>query len=444
MNPKTFFALVSTMLFGATAIFAQVVFTNGIYVSGDYVYGNGYIPVQGGIDGQTNATVRDLAPSIGQMAGVDPDNGSVLTNEECLTLKPKCLDLSIPENRAFVIAAAQILGSSSVQISYSGTNIIFSVPSNSIGTAQLDLNSVDSRYIEKSGGTINGSLNLSQNLSVQGVISGDGAGITNLASQSETDTLNSILSRGNTSSIPIIAGSTNTTNILHGVLSLAGGDLNNVRTIGDTSRDLLWVTFGTNSHRSAGVYWYMENDPTRWWGIVRGEFGGDTLRIAQDRFSRNPSIELRTNGVVEIWTDNYLALYGSLKQGYEHNFVLGDYSHAQGYLTESLGNYSHSEGKWTHAIGESSHAEGVYTEAAGYASHASGENSNATNDNTFVWSDGTLISSTTNCQFTVHAINGIRLLGGPISGDGSALTNLNLSYVPEMGDLSMGTYTNRP
>jgi hypothetical protein len=48
----------------------------------------------------------------------------------------------------------------------------------------------------------------------------------------------------------------------------------------------------------------------------------------------------------------------------------------------------------------------------------------ATNDNTFVWSDGTPIGSTTNKQFTVYASNGIRLLGGPIEGDGSSLTNI--------------------
>jgi hypothetical protein len=130
----------------------------------------------------------------------------------------------------------------------------------------------------------------------------------------------------------------------------------------------------------------------------------------------------------------------------------------------------------------------LWTTASGKQSHAAGRNATATNDNTYVWSDGTETFSTTNKQFTVYAENGIRLLGGPISGDGSGLTNLNVvaeesdpvwsaeksdyltttdadsrylqesggtvsgdltvqgsfvaMYIPPQGDLSMGSYTN--
>jgi len=42
--------------------------------------------------------------------------------------------------------------------------------------------------------------------------------------------------------------------------------------------------------------------------------------------------------------------------------------------------------------------------------------SRATNDNSYVWSDGTTTSSTTTKQYTVYASNGIRLLGSPTEG----------------------------
>ena len=71
--------------------------------------------------------------------------------------------------------------------------------------------------------------------------------------------------------------------------------------------------------------------------------------------------------------------------------------------------------------------EGVNTLASGYASRAGGEGAMATNDNTFVWSDGMLFGSTLPYQFSAYASNGYRLFGGPIYGNGSGLTNLNLS-----------------
>jgi hypothetical protein len=53
-----------------------------------------------------------------------------------------------------------------------------------------------------------------------------------------------------------------------------------------------------------------------------------------------------------------------------------------------------------------------------------GVGAEATHDSTFVWSDGTAIGSTTNQQVTVYASNGFRLLGGPITGNGSGLTGV--------------------
>lgn len=56
----------------------------------------------------------------------------------------------------------------------------------------------------------------------------------------------------------------------------------------------------------------------------------------------------------------------------------GDYSFAEGYLTEASGDYSHAEGYATHAYGNNSHAEGQSTEASGSESHAEGSFTKAT------------------------------------------------------------------
>ncbi|OVE73829.1 hypothetical protein BVX94_02620 [bacterium B17] len=121
------------------------------------------------------------------------------------------------------------------------------------------------------------------------------------------------------------------------------------------------------------------------------------------------------------------------------------FSHAEGFRTEANGQYSHSEGYLSLASGVASHAAGEETVAAGTASYAGGVKANAEHDYTFVWSGSddmsSEISSTTNRQFIIYAPNGIYLLGGAIAGDGSALTNL---YCEPYGDLSMGSFTNRP
>jgi len=124
--------------------------------------------------------------------------------------------------------------------------------------------------------------------------------------------------------------------------------------------------------------------------------------------------------------------FASHAQG-EASTASGYASHAEGTETTASGEYSHAEGILTTASGSASHAEGWRTTASGTASHAGGQFALATNDHTYVWHDGTWrpghsvwLSSTTTKQFTVHAAHGIRLLGGPISGDGSGLTNLQI------------------
>ena len=86
-------------------------------------------------------------------------------------------------------------------------------------------------------------------------------------------------------------------------------------------------------------------------------------------------------------------------------------SHAEGDSTTASGFNSHAEGDTTTASGDNSHAEGLTTTASGDQSHSAGESAVADDNNAYVWSDGTFTSSTATKQYTVHADNGIRLLG---------------------------------
>jgi hypothetical protein len=63
---------------------------------------------------------------------------------------------------------------------------------------------------------------------------------------------------------------------------------------------------------------------------------------------------------------------GSLIQGLEGNIATGEYSHAEGSITQATGDYSHAEGDYTQAKGNYSHAEGQETIASGSYSHAEG------------------------------------------------------------------------
>jgi hypothetical protein len=54
-----------------------------------------------------------------------------------------------------------------------------------------------------------------------------------------------------------------------------------------------------------------------------------------------------------------------------------------------------------------------------------GTNATSSHANTFVWSDGTVLASTATNQFSAYALNGFRLMGGPIYGNGYGLTNIN-------------------
>ena len=116
-------------------------------------------------------------------------------------------------------------------------------------------------------------------------------------------------------------------------------------------------------------------------------------------------------------------------------------SHAEGSVTIASGYASHAEGDSSTASGQVAHAEGYNTTASGEASHAAGAGARATNDNTYVWSDNTAFGSTTTAQYSVYAANGIRLLGGPIFGNGVGLTNIASTNLIGLGTAAYSNAT---
>jgi hypothetical protein len=112
----------------------------------------------------------------------------------------------------------------------------------------------------------------------------------------------------------------------------------------------------------------------------------------------------------------------------------GEGSWANFYSTAS------GEGSWANYNGTASGA-GSWANANGTASGegswAMGLGAEATNNETFVWSDSTAIGSTTNKQWSTYASNGYRLLGGPITGNGSGVSNVNALT---LGGVAAGGY----
>ena len=108
------------------------------------------------------------------------------------------------------------------------------------------------------------------------------------------------------------------------------------------------------------------------------------------------------------------------------------------------GNGAHAEGVYSFADGTAAHAEGQFTSADGDYSHAAGFYAYADHDNSFVWADYamTAFRSTTNNQFNVRATHGVRLetSGAGCTVDGYQVAKL--AYIPQQGDLMMGSYTN--
>lgn len=133
MSRYLVFALSSILIVSVAC--GQTVFTNGIAVDGAFVWGNGLITLESTSNTQGDVETRDLAPSVGQLYGVEPDTGNALTNGELLTLRPKKLDQTQASNRTFVISSEQLTGDGSIIVIPSGSNLVVGLSTTTVEMA---------------------------------------------------------------------------------------------------------------------------------------------------------------------------------------------------------------------------------------------------------------------------------------------------------------------
>jgi hypothetical protein len=173
-------------------------------------------------------------------------------------------------------------------------------------------------------------------------------------------------------------------------------------------------------------------------GVTLTNLGNGTARLV---------ITGTSGGITNNWTGGAITLDAANSK----TNTFGGYLVIGGGRYQANGGFATGTGSWAMNGGI---AEGIgswannYASATGYKSWANagavaggtgswamGALAYATNDETFVWSDGTAIGSTTNKQFSAYASNGFRLLGGPITGDGSLITNVNAAT---LGGVALG------
>lgn len=97
-------------------------------------------------------------------------------------------------------------------------------------------------------------------------------------------------------------------------------------------------------------------------------------------FTNDDIVAVTASDGAEIFNDYETNIASGLYSHAENSktTAIGDYSHAEGYLTLASGAYSHVEGFDTGATGEYSHAEGLQTLANNRGAHAEGNTTHAT------------------------------------------------------------------
>jgi hypothetical protein len=176
------------------------------------------------------------------------------------------------------------------------------------------------------------------------------------------------------------------------------------------------------------------------WGAIYGEntVANNSLSVGQFNTATNASVAIGNYSTAG--GRNSFAVGSYAKALGEYSFAsgagtkaVGKWSHAQGWNSQALGplsyaegwnnvssgQYSHVEGAHNSASGNGAHVQGIFNTANGNISHAAGWRAHAAHDATFVWSSSDEanreleFASTTNSQFNVYAHNGIRLVTSP-------------------------------
>ena len=133
------------------------------------------------------------------------------------------------------------------------------------------------------------------------------------------------------------------------------------------------AAFGYNS-KAAGIGSFAANSSKNY-GSYSASFNNTIIDAGvSNGFSIGNLCEVSSNYACAQGDTTKASALGSHAEG-RATVTNGDYSHAEGYFTEttSTGDYSHAEGYRTKTTGQSSHAEGVYTIAQNNSMHAAGK-----------------------------------------------------------------------
>ncbi len=432
----------------AAGVWAESV-TNNLDIQGGFVYNHGAInPGDVGIT-FTNAGIRDVTVSVGQLSGVDPETGVVITNAANL-LPLKAQSLTVVSN----IAAGGVFvgnGSGLTNLNagfFSGSLNASSLPTSGVWNAS----GVTITNAVMSGQASIKSLTVTSNLTVSGTLAGllnaGGNIISNVGSMYVTGNANisntvvakqfrvssSTIGSYSTSST-VLGGSGNTISnkvynsaIVSGVNNYMAGDcsfigagmenmaLDDYTTVSGgrynlATNEYAFVGGGRGNH-SYGAYSAIsggdENKAEAGWVTISGGY-------------RNEAYAEKSS--ISGGGDNQInAPFGFIGGG-ENNQINGTNSY--GSILGGVDNSS--EGYAAVAAG------GEGNSANGHYSFVAGRYARALHEGAFVWSDSStnVFQSVTNNEFAVYARGGLRLVGGRFIGDGGGLTNLTVGISQE-------------
>jgi len=201
--------------------------------------------------------------------------------------------------------------------------------------------------------------------------------------------------------------------------------------IGTSNAILALNGFGTNTTLTNAISISTTNFYADIFNHGTNVYGGKVSRLGNSVVMGANITDGIGADAVEEGTANLASGYNSHAAG-GNTVASSDNAFSVGAQTIASGVNSFSEGGNTLANGTYSHAGGVYSiagsvatfaygdssEANGYAAVALGAYGKATNDYSFVWNDGTTYGSLTNNSYSIHAANGIRLDGGPVTVNG--------------------------
>jgi hypothetical protein len=154
--------------------------TNNLDMQGGFIYNHGVInPGDMGLT-FTNAGIRDITVSAGQLSGIDPETGAIITNAANL-LSLKVESLTTASN---ITAGGKFVGNGSGLTNLNATNLTGRITTaNMPSSGTWNASGVTITNVKFAGNiqVAGSSLNVATNLTVQGTISGSGSNLTNVA-----------------------------------------------------------------------------------------------------------------------------------------------------------------------------------------------------------------------------------------------------------------------